>query len=89
MTSTNGGSIYSQLPQPENIDFTEAIKDSPRFRASIAQHVVYFSRLENRLNEALSDAFGHTLTLSKAYHEQSSIIIYNKLNNFIKRLDYL
>ncbi|KAL6736905.1 hypothetical protein Aduo_007207 [Ancylostoma duodenale] len=41
-----------QLPMcPESIDFTEAIKDSPRFRASLAQHTQYFSRLENRLNE--------------------------------------
>ncbi|EYB84539.1 hypothetical protein Y032_0314g2220 [Ancylostoma ceylanicum] len=41
-----------QLPMcPESIDFTEAIKDSPRFRASLAQHTQYFSRLESRLNE--------------------------------------
>ncbi|KAK5973467.1 hypothetical protein GCK32_008792, partial [Trichostrongylus colubriformis] len=36
---------------PETIEFTEAIKDSPRFRAALAQHMQHFSRLENRLNE--------------------------------------
>ncbi|KAK6052668.1 hypothetical protein COOONC_09828 [Cooperia oncophora] len=36
---------------PESIEFTEAIKDSPRFRAALAQHMQHFSRLESRLNE--------------------------------------
>ncbi|XGW09117.1 hypothetical protein V3C99_011433 [Haemonchus contortus] len=36
---------------PESIEFTEAIKDSPRFRAALAQHMQHFSRLESRLIE--------------------------------------
>uniref|UniRef100_A0A1I7WBS1 Phasin_2 domain-containing protein n=1 Tax=Heterorhabditis bacteriophora TaxID=37862 RepID=A0A1I7WBS1_HETBA len=33
---------------------------------------------------ALSDAYEHTVNLSKAYHEQSNITVYNKLTSFIK-----
>ena len=28
-------------------------QDSPRFRSTLHQHVLYFNRLENRLNEML------------------------------------
>ncbi|CAI4227051.1 unnamed protein product [Auanema sp. JU1783] len=43
--------IHSSMPYP--IVYTEAMKDSPRFRASISQHTQYFNKLENRLNEIL------------------------------------
>ncbi|CAI5441963.1 unnamed protein product [Caenorhabditis angaria] len=114
---------------PPKIDFADAIQDSPKFRATISQHTIYFNRLESRLNEilrhinqmidqsknyvqtfykltvsvnqlcdesfsdnplatktfeALSDAYGHTLTLLKTYYEHSNIVIYQKLSGFIK-----
>lgn len=35
------------------LDFTEALKDSPRFRQTIGLHQRYFDKLEGRLNELL------------------------------------
>ncbi|CAL2032176.1 unnamed protein product [Caenorhabditis brenneri] len=51
MTVSNNGMAMPALPP--KIDCSEAIQDSPRFRATIAQHTAYFNRLENRLNEML------------------------------------
>ncbi|CAB3411412.1 unnamed protein product [Caenorhabditis bovis] len=126
MTVASG---VSMAGAPPKIDFTEAIQDSPRFRAAIAQHTTYFNRLENRLNEmlrhvsamieqsknyvntfykltvsvnqlceesfagnplaqstfsALSEAYAHTVSLSRTYYEHSNVILYTKLSNFIK-----
>ncbi|CAI2328572.1 unnamed protein product [Caenorhabditis sp. 36 PRJEB53466] len=51
MTVSNSGMAMPTMPP--KIDFSEAIQDSPRFRAALAQHAAYFNRLENRLNEML------------------------------------
>ncbi|KJH51214.1 hypothetical protein DICVIV_02579 [Dictyocaulus viviparus] len=56
----------TQFICPDSIDFTEAIKDSPRFRASLAQHMLYFGRLESRLNEILKHV-ANMMEYSKSY----------------------
>uniref|UniRef100_A0A914WM73 BAR domain-containing protein n=1 Tax=Plectus sambesii TaxID=2011161 RepID=A0A914WM73_9BILA len=38
---------------PTTLDFTEALKDSPRFRKQLHDHEQYFSKLETKLNEVL------------------------------------
>ncbi|CAA19463.2 Truncated cnt-1 [Caenorhabditis elegans] len=51
MTVSNNGMAMPSVPP--KIDCSEAIQDSPKFRATVAQHAMYFNRLENRLNEML------------------------------------
>ncbi|ULU07567.1 hypothetical protein L3Y34_018940 [Caenorhabditis briggsae] len=51
MTVANNG--MAMPASPPKIDCSEAIQDSPRFRAQVSQHTAYFNRLENRLNEML------------------------------------
>ncbi|GMT16752.1 hypothetical protein PFISCL1PPCAC_8049 [Pristionchus fissidentatus] len=43
----------ARLAPLESIDIEEALKDSPRFRQSLAQHTSHLSRLDQRVNEIL------------------------------------
>ncbi|CAD6195841.1 unnamed protein product [Caenorhabditis auriculariae] len=113
MTVSNDGVARACPPA---IDFNEAIQDSPRFRAVLAQHMLRhvsamiehsknyvntFYKLTISVNQlcdesfsgnalaqatfqALSDAYAHTVSLSRTYYEHSNIVLYTKLSNFIK-----
>ena len=43
------------------------------------------SALSQSSFNALTDAYGSTVNLFKNYHEESTLIVYNKLNSFIKQ----
>ncbi|VDN02897.1 unnamed protein product [Thelazia callipaeda] len=43
-------SVVEELPE---LDFTEALKDSPRFRQAVLAHEQYFNKLDLKINEVL------------------------------------
>nr|CRZ26275.1 Bm12009 [Brugia malayi] len=48
--------VVETLPK---LDFTEALKDSPRFRQAILVHEQYFAKLDSKLTEVALSFHGY------------------------------
>ncbi|EJW85606.1 GTP-ase activating protein for Arf containing protein [Wuchereria bancrofti] len=71
--------VVETLPK---LDFTEALKDSPRFRHAILAHEQYFAKLDSKLTEVLQ------LLNSLADHGKNYVNDFHTLSAVINQLCY-